>query len=342
MRKRIHKILVTGGAGFIGSAFIRQVLSGKQRVKLIVVDKLTYAGDLRRLSCVKPRFKFYKADICDKTKIELLFKKEKPQLIVNFAAETHVDRSILDATAFLKTNIIGTQVLLDAARKYNVKKFVHISTDEVYGDIKRGKFTESSPLKPNSPYAASKAAADMLIRSYIRTYKFPAIIVRPSNNYGPWQYPEKFIPVVIAKARSFKKVPIFAQGFNKREWLYVTDCARAIELITKKGKIGEIYNITSGHESRNIDTAKSVLNSMGRSHRLIEYVRDRPGHDFRYAMDGRKIKKIGWIPKVDFDSGVKETIAWFRDNFDWLNLKSRYLTGYWRTVYKPHKAGVAK
>jgi len=335
MRKRIHKILVTGGAGFIGSAFVRQLLSGKQRVKFIVVDKLTYAGDLKRLSGVKGRFKFYKADIAVSSAIRKIFKKERPDTVVHFAAETHVDRSILDATAFLKTNIIGTQILLDAARECKVAKFIQISTDEVYGDIKKGKFTEDSPLKPNSPYAASKAAADMLIRSYIRTYKFPAIIVRPSNNYGPWQYPEKFIPVVIAKAGSFKKVPIFAQGFNKREWLYVTDCARAIELITKKGKIGEIYNITSGHESRNIDTAKSVLNSMGRPHRLIEYVRDRPGHDFRYCLDASKIKKIGWKARTDFREGVNRTIAWYMDNIDWLNTKTKYLSGYWSKVYKP-------
>jgi len=337
MRKRVYKILVTGGAGFIGSAFIRQLLSAKVKVKLIVVDKLTYAGDLERLREVKGGFKFYKKDITDKPSILAIFKRERPDIVVHFAAETHVDRSILDASEFLKTNIIGTQVLLDAAREYRIAKFIHISTDEVYGDIRRGKFTEESPLRPNSPYAASKAAADMLIRSYIRTYKFPAIIIRPSNNYGPWQYPEKFVPVVIAKAGSFKKVPIYAQGLNKREWLYVTDCAKAIELIIKKGRIGEIYNITSGDESRNIDTAKAILKSLGRSFGLIEHVKDRPGHDFRYALDSGKIKKIGWRPEVSFDLGIRRTIEWSRENLEWLAGKSRYLSVYWKKVYKPIK-----
>ncbi len=335
MRKRIYKILVTGGAGFIGSAFVRQLVSDRRRPKVIVVDKLTYAGDLKRLSGVLGEFKFYKTDISEKTAIRKIFKKERPDIVVHFAAETHVDRSILDAAAFLRTNIIGTQILADAAREYRIAKFIQISTDEVYGDIKRGKFTEKSPLKPNSPYAASKAAADMLIRSYIRTYKFPAIIVRPSNNYGPWQYPEKFIPVVIAKAESFKKVPIFAQGFNSREWLYVTDCAKAISLVVKKGKLGEIYNITSGCELKNIDTAKAVLRSMGRSVDLIEYVADRPGHDFRYALVNSKIRGLGWRPSVSFKSGVNQTITWSRENIDWLNIKSKYLSGYWKKVYRP-------
>jgi len=337
MRKSICKILVTGGAGFIGSAFVRLLINkgySGGRVP-VVVDKLTYAGDLARLDDVKGRYKFYKADISDKSAINRIFRSEKPDIVVHFAAETHVDRSIFDPTAFLKTNIIGTQVLVDAARKYKVGKFVHISTDEVYGDIKRGRFTEESPLKPNSPYAASKAAADLLIRSYMRTYKFPAVIIRPSNNYGPWQYPEKFIPVVIAKAWSNQRVPIFARGLNQREWLYVEDCVKAIALVVKKGKIGETYNITSGCELKNVDTAKTVLRNMNRPYKLIEYVLDRPGHDFRYALDAGKIKKIGWRPKMDFKIGINQTVAWSRENIDWLNIKSKYLSGYWSKVYKP-------
>ena len=306
------RILVTGGAGFIGSEFVRQIIP--EGYKPIVVDKLTYAGDLKRLKEVRGKYKFYKADICNKKKIEEIFAREKPQIIVNFAAETHVDRSIINATPFIETNIKGTQVLLDASEKYKIKKFIHISTDETYGEIKKGRFSEDSPLSPNSPYAASKAAADLLIKAYIRTYKFPAMIIRPCNNYGPWQYPEKFIPVVICKALQNKKIPVYAQGLNKREWLYVADCVAAIALILEKGKIGEIYNVGSGVEKRNIDVARSILRMLGKSENLIQFVKDRPGHDFRYALDSPKIQKLGWKPKVDFYEGLRKTVKWFTSN----------------------------
>ena len=306
------RILVTGGAGFIGSEFVRQIIP--EGYKPIVVDKLTYAGDLERLKEVRGKYKFYKADICNKKKIEEIFAREKPQIIVNFAAETHVDRSIINATPFIETNIKGTQVLLDASEKYKIKKFIHISTDETYGEIKRGRFSEDSPLSPNSPYAASKAAADLLIKAYIRTYKFPAMIIRPCNNYGPWQYPEKFIPVVICKALQNKKIPVYAQGLNRREWLYVADCVAAIALILEKGKIGEIYNVGSGVEKRNIDVARSILKMLGKSENLIQFVKDRPGHDFRYALDSPKIQKLGWKPRVDFYEGLRKTVKWFASN----------------------------
>lgn len=308
-----ESILVLGGAGFIGSEFVRQ--SVNKGYKPIVVDKLTYAGDLERLKEVKGKYKFYKTDICNKKKIEEIFAKEKPQIIVNFAASTHVDRSIVDSTPFINTNIKGVQILLDVSRKYKVKKFIHLSTDEVYGEIKKGKFSESSLLKPNSPYAASKAAADLLIRASIRTYNFPAIIVRPCNNYGPWQYPEKFIPVIICKALQNKKVPVYAKGLNKREWLYVSDCTKAIALVMEKGKIGEIYNVGSGIEKRNIDVAKNILKIRGKPESLIQFVKDRPGHDFRYALDSSKIRKLSWQPEKDFKQGLENTVRWFSDTF---------------------------
>jgi len=303
-------ILITGGCGFIGSEFVRQSI--KEGCKVVVVDKLTYAGDLERLKEVKGKYKFYKTDICRKEKIEEIFEKENPQIIVNFAASTHVDRSIVNATAFIETNIKGTQVLLDAGKRCKIKKFIHISSDEAYGEIKKGKFTEKSSLRPNSPYAASKAAADLLIRAYIRTYNFPAIIVRPCNNYGPWQYPEKFIPVIIYNALKNKKIQVYARGLNKREWLYVADCAAAIALILKKGKIGEIYNVGSGIEKRNIDVAKSILKILGKTESLIQFVKDRPGHDFRYALDPSKINKLGWKSTRDFKQGLEDTVNWYK------------------------------
>lgn len=364
MRKFLHKILVTGGAGFIGSAFVRllltrdcpQAVRGLSPLKLnkgtvsdfyfqskkglppnykvIVVDKLTYAGDLERLRDVKGRYKFYQADICNKKQIDSIFTKERPQILVNFAAETHVDRSIKDASTFVKTNINGIKVLLDTCREYKIKKFIQISTDEVYGEIRKGKFTEQSPLKPNSPYAASKAAADLLIRSYIRTYGFPAIIIRPCNNYGPWQYPEKLIPVIIYKALNNEKVPVYAQGLNAREWLYVSDCAEAICSVLEKAKTGKIYNLGSGYEKKNIDTVKKILDVLDKPYRLIQFVKDRPGHDYRYSLGFSKIRKLGWKPKIDFETGIIETVNWYKQNLVWLEFKVKYLRGYWKKVYK--------
>jgi len=351
-------ILITGGAGFIGSAFVRLLLTrdcpeslrqlrgihperseGPSKLrglspkgtvpKLIVVDKLTYAGDLKRLQGLSPKgtvpdFKFYKADICNKNLIDSIFKKEKPEIVVHFAAETHVDRSILDSNPFIRTNVIGTQALLDLSRKYKIKKFIHISSDEIYGDIEKGKFTEDSPLKPNSPYAASKAAADLLIRSYIRTYNFPAIIIRPCNNYGPWQYPEKLIPLAILKILRNEKIPVYAQGENIREWLFVEDCAGGILEILEKGKIGEIYNLGSQREIRNIEVVKLLLKILKKDENKIEFVKDRPGHDLRYSLDSSKIfKEIGWRPKLNFETGIKLTILWCLKHKNWLLSKRK-------------------
>ncbi|MFA5089637.1 MAG: dTDP-glucose 4,6-dehydratase [Candidatus Omnitrophota bacterium] len=341
MRKKLSKILVTGGAGFIGSAFVRLLLGKdtplftnvgtpsypndgcsvfcrKSVSGLVVVDKLTYAGDLRRLKEVKGRYKFYRADICDGRFMEAIFKKERPDIVVHFAAESHVDRSIHDATAFIQTNVIGTQVLLDLSRKYEAGKFCHVSTDEVYGDIVKGSFSEGSPLKPNSPYAASKAAADLLIKSYVRTYNFPAVIIRPCNNYGPWQYPEKLIPVVINRALQNKKVPVYAKGLNVREWLYVSDCANGILFLLEKAKAGEVYNLGSGHRQENIDVVKRILNILGKPDILIEFVKDRLGHDWRYSLDSSKVKNLGWRQGVSFTSGIKMTVDWNIKNRKWL------------------------
>jgi len=331
MRQKLSKILVTGGAGFIGSEFVRQAVASGYCV--IVVDKLTYAGDLKRLDEVKKRYKFYKADIACKDSMEAIFKKEKPDAVVHFAAESHVDRSIQDASPFINTNILGTQILLDISRKYKIKRFVHMSTDEVYGEIKSGRFTENSPLAPNSPYAASKAAADLLVKSYVRTYNFPAVIARASNNYGPWQYPEKLIPVIILKACKGDEVPVYAKGANVREWLYVADCARAIFLILRKGRLGEAYNIGSGHEKTNLVTVKSVLRLLGRPERLIRFVQDRPGHDFRYSLDCSKARRLGFRPQWDFESGMKQTVSWNVNHFSWLESKLKDIAGHWKKVY---------
>ncbi|MBU4252543.1 MAG: dTDP-glucose 4,6-dehydratase [Candidatus Omnitrophica bacterium] len=329
MRKRLPKILVTGGAGFIGSALVRLILGDCRRGGLnlpygsfIIVDKLTYAGDLKRLQEVKGKFKFYKTDICNKKQIDLIFAKEKPEIIVHFAAESHVDRSISDATPFVETNIKGTQILVDASRKHKVQKFIFISTDEVYGEIANGKFNENSPIKPNSPYAASKAAADLLVQSYIRTYKFPAIIIRPSNNYGPWQYPEKLIPLAILRILGGGKVPVYGKGQNVREWLYVDDCARGIMAIMRQGKIGQIYNLGSACESKNLDTIKLLLKTLAVSQDRFEFVKDRLGHDLRYSLNSRKItKELSWKPNVLLAKGLKLTVDWSLKHQAWLKSK---------------------
>ncbi|MDD2752190.1 MAG: dTDP-glucose 4,6-dehydratase [Candidatus Omnitrophica bacterium] len=317
MRRAIPKILVTGGAGFIGSAFLR--LMAKKKSRIVLCDKLTYAGDLERLKQVKGKYKFYKTDICDSGAIEKIFRKENPEIVINFAAETHVDRSIVDPSEFLRTNFIGTQVLLDASRKLKVKKFIQISTDEVYGDIEKGSFKEDSPLKPNSPYAASKAAADLLIRSYIRTYNFPAVIIRPSNNYGPWQYPEKLVPLSILKLCRNEKVPVYATGKNVREWLFVEDCAAGILQILLKGTPGRIYNLGGSCEKKNIEVVKSLLKNLQKSSAMIEFVKDRPGHDIRYSLDSSRVRKeIGWLPKTSFQKGIQLTTEWYFKNQNWL------------------------
>ncbi len=313
MRAKLPEILVTGGAGFIGSEFIRQAVSRGE--KAAVVDKLTYAGDLKRLEPVKGRYEFFRADICDRKFINAIFNEVRPRAVVHFAAETHVDRSIVDSFSFIRTNFEGTQALLEASRKFKVRRFLHVSTDEVYGEIKRGRFSEASPLEPSSPYAASKAAGDLLVRAYARTYGFPAIVVRPCNNYGPWQYPEKLIPLAITRALSNRKVPVFLKGRQVREWLYVADCAEAIMMVLRKGRLGEVYNIGSGERRVNINVVKGILNLLDKPEALIEFVKDRPGHDFRYALRSAKIKQeLGWEAKTRFSQGLKATVEWYVEN----------------------------
>ncbi len=317
MRKKLPKILVTGAAGFIGSAFVRQLVEKGYRVA--VIDNLTYAADLKRLACVKNEIKFFKADIADTKAVESILKKFNPEIVINFAAETHVDRSIRDVRAFLRTNIIGTQVLLDISKKLRVKKFIQVSTDEVYGEIKKGSFSEKSPLRPNSPYAASKAAADLLIKSYIRTYDFPAIIVRPCNNYGIWQYPEKLIPLAILKIFRHELIPIYARGKNVREWLYVEDCAKGIFKIMQKGKIGEVYNLGSSQERQNLEVINLLLKTLKADKNSIKFVKDRPGHDLRYKLNRSKMRKeIGWFPEIKLKEGLRLTVKWAKDNKKWL------------------------
>jgi len=322
MHKRLPKILITGGAGFIGSVFTR--LAVKRGYQVILADKLTYAGDLERLKEIKGRYKFYRVDISHKKQIESIFKKENPRIIVNFAAESHVDRSIRDATPFIETNILGTQVLLDTAKKYKINKVIHLSSDEVYGEILKGQFNENSPLKPNSPYAASKAATDLLIKAYIRTYDFPAIIIRPCNNYGPWQYPEKLIPLAILKILRKEKVPVYGNGKNMREWLYVEDCAEGIFQILEKGRTAEIYNLGSGEERQNIEVVKMILEILNKKQNMIEFVKDRPGHDIRYKLNSQKVlNEIGWQPKINLKNGLENTVHWCFEHKDWILSKPR-------------------
>jgi len=317
----MEKLLITGGAGFIGSEFVRQAV--KQGVEIAIIDKLSYAGDLERLKEVEHNFAFHKVDVTNQEAVQQVFKSEKPDTIVHWAAESHVDRSIADPSPFLDTNIKGTLVLLEAARHYGIRRFINISTDEVYGDLKEdGEFREITPLNPSSPYSVSKASADMLGRAYHRTYEVPVITVRPSNNYGPWQYPEKLIPVVIWKALHNKKVPVYARGENIREWLFVADCTDAVFEIVTNGKPGEIYNVGSGEERRNIDVVKMILQILGKSEDQIEFVKDRLGHDFRYSLNSHKIREeIGWKAKVLFDEGIEKTVAWYVDNIDWVKRK---------------------
>ena len=326
-------ILITGGAGFIGSEFVRQAV--KKGYKSVVVDKLTYAGDLERLKEVEDEITFYKSDIANKEFIEHIFKTEKPDVVVHWAAESHVDRSILDASPFIDTNVKGTQVLLDVAKDFGVEKFINIATDEVYGELgEEGQFYEDTPLEPNSPYSASKASADMLGRAYYRTHGLPVITVRPSNNYGYWQYPEKLIPVVILKALNNEPIPVYGTGENVREWLFVSDCADAVFEIMDKGKIGEAYNVGSGEEKKNIDVVKSILQILNKPEDLIEFVKDRPGHDFRYSLNVDKIKnEIGWEAKVKFEEGIEKTVAWYLENMEWVERKLKYLKEYWEKVY---------
>lgn len=308
-------ILVTGGAGFIGSNFIRYITKKYPKYKVCNLDKLTYAGNLDNLKGTSPNHKFVLGDICNKQLVEGIMKQT--DVVVHFAAESHVDRSINDPFVFTKTNAIGTQVLLEAARKFKVKRFIHISTDEVYGSIAKGSFKETDPLKPNSPYSASKAAADLLARSYFVTYNLPVIITRSSNNFGPYQHPEKLIPLFLTNLLENKKVPLYGDGKNVRDWLYVKDNCEAIDFVMHHGVPGEIYNIAAKNEKSNIEITKLLLRELKKDKSYINYVKDRLGHDRRYSLDCKKINKLGWKPRFTFKKAIKETILWYKNNEKW-------------------------
>lgn len=329
------KLLVSGGAGFIGSSFIRTALADHTDWSIVNVDKLTYAGNLENLTEIQqdPRYRFVQADIADAAAIE---GSVTPDLdaVVNFAAETHVDRSIEDAHPFLNTNVVGTKVLLDAARRKKVPIFLQVSTDEVYGALgEEGEFTEASPLQPNSPYAASKAAADLLVRSYFVTHKMPVVITRSSNNYGPFQFPEKFIPLFVTNALEDRPLPLYGDGRNVRDWTFVDDNARAIALALIQGRPGEVYNIASRAEKRNLDVAETILRILGKPGSLLRFVQDRPGHDWRYALSNDKIRSLGWTPRVSFEEGLRLTVEWYRTQRGWWE---RVKSGAYREYYERH------
>lgn len=317
-------VLVTGGAGFIGSNFIFYMLKAYPSYRIICFDKLTYAGNLATLEPVmtNPSFRFVKGDIADREGVYRLFEEEHPDIVVNFAAESHVDRSIEEPEVFLRTNIIGTSVLMDACRKYGIKRYHQVSTDEVYGDLPLDRpdmfFTEETPIRTSSPYSSSKAGADLLVLAYYRTYGLPVTISRCSNNYGPYHFPEKLIPLMIINALSNKPLPVYGKGENVRDWLYVEDHCRAIDLIIYKGREGEVYNVGGHNEMRNIDIVKLILKELGKDESLITFVADRKGHDLRYAIDPTKIhNELGWLPVTKFDDGLKKTIKWYLDNESW-------------------------
>ena len=317
-------IIVTGGAGFIGSNFVFYELEKHPEDRIVCVDKLTYAGNLSTLAPVmdKPDFRFVKMDICDREGINKLFEEEKPDIVVNFAAESHVDRSIENPEIFLQTNIIGTSTLMDACRIYGITRYHQVSTDEVYGDLPLDRpdlfFTEETPIHTSSPYSSSKAGADLLVLAYHRTYGLPVSISRCSNNYGPYHFPEKLIPLMVINALHDKPLPVYGQGLNVRDWLYVEDHCKAIDLVMRKGRVGEVYNIGGHNEMKNIDIVKLICKELGKPESLITYVTDRKGHDMRYAIDPTKIhKELGWLPETMFKDGIKKTIRWYLDNQSW-------------------------
>ena len=317
-------IIVTGGAGFIGSNFVFHMLQAHPDYRIVCLDKLTYAGNLSTLEPVlkHDNFRFVKADICDRQAVDKLFQEEKPDIVVNFAAESHVDRSIENPGIFLETNIMGTAVLMDACRKYGIQRYHQVSTDEVYGDLPLDRpdlfFTEETPLHTSSPYSSSKASADLLVMAYYRTYGLPVTISRCSNNYGPYHFPEKLIPLMIANAMADKPLPVYGNGENVRDWLYVEDHCRAIDLIIHNGKVGEVYNVGGHNEKRNIDIVRIICQELGKPESLIVHVEDRKGHDRRYAIDPAKIhRELGWLPETKFEDGIKKTIKWYLEHKKW-------------------------
>ncbi len=328
------KLLVTGGAGFIGSNFCHYMLEEHPQWEVTNLDKLTYAGNLENLTDVQdePRYHFVQGDIAGRESLDKVL-SQGFDAIVNFAAESHVDRSILDATPFMQTNIHGTQVLLEGARKYGTQRFIHVSTDEVYGSIDSGSFTEESTLSPNSPYSASKAAADLLCRAYFKTYHTPVIITRCTNNYGHYQFPEKLIPLAITNALENKSIPVYGDGLNIRDWLFVADHCRALDTVLQRGKPGEIYNIGSGNEKTNLELIRKILELLGKPQSLVQFVADRPGHDRRYALETTKIvRELSWKPANSFDEALETTVNWYLQNEPWWRrIKSgEYLTYYER------------
>ena len=335
------KLLVTGGAGFIGANFIFHMLDAHPDDEIVCLDALTYAGNLETLepAADNPNFTFVKADVADREAVYGIFEKEKPDVVVNFAAESHVDRSIEDPGVFLRTNIIGTQVLMDACNKFGISRFHQVGTDEVYGDLPLDRpdlfFTEETPITASSPYSASKASADLLAMAYHRTYGLPVTISRCSNNYGPYQFPEKLIPLMIANALADKELPVYGTGENVRDWLYVKDHCRAIDMILQNGRVGEVYNIGGHNEKNNLQVVKIILEKLGKPESLIRFVTDRKGHDLRYAIDPAKIhKELGWLPETKFEDGIRKTIDWYLDNKPWWeNIISGEYRDYYEKMY---------
>ena len=334
----MSKILVTGGAGFIGSNVVRMLLNGSDH-EVVNLDALTYAGNLENLTDVasNPRYTFVKGDIADSAQMDEAFAAHRPDLVVHFAAESHVDRSVLDATAFVRTNVQGTQVLLDKSRIYKTKRFVHVSTDEVYGSLGPwGFFTEDTPMQANSPYSASKAASDLLVRAAVHTHGMDCVITRCSNNYGPYQFPEKLIPLMIANALEGKHLPVYGDGKNVRDWIYVTDHCEGIRAAMERGQAGEVYNFGGNAERENIYVIKEILRLLGKGDNLIHYVKDRPGHDRRYAMDSSKARAtLGWEPRHTFEQGLRQTLDWYVQNRSWWE---RVRSGAYQDYYKQQYA----
>lgn len=340
------KLIVTGGAGFIGGNFVHYMLQEHPGDQIICLDKLTYAGNLSTLADVMdhPNFQFVKMDICDRDNVYGLFEKEKPDVVINFAAESHVDRSIENPEIFLQTNIIGTSVLMDACRKYGIQRYHQVSTDEVYGDLPLDRpdlfFTEETPIHTSSPYSSSKAGADLLVMAYYRTYGLPVTISRCSNNYGPYHFPEKLIPLMIINALHDRPLPIYGDGLNVRDWLYVEDHCRAIDLIIRKGKVGEVYNVGGHNEMRNIDIVKLICQELGKPESLITHVTDRKGHDRRYVIDPEKIhRELGWLPETKFADGIKKTIQWYLTHQKWWeDIISGEYQNYYQKMYENKSA----
>lgn len=336
-------VLITGGAGFIGSNFVYHMLKEHPDDKIVCVDCLTYAGNMSTLAeaMKNERFVFYKTNICDRAGIYKIFETEHPDIVVNFAAESHVDRSIETPEIFLQTNILGTQVMMDACRKYGIGRYHQVSTDEVYGDLPPDRpdlfFTENTPIRTSSPYSASKASADLLVQAYHRTFGLPVTISRCSNNYGPYHFPEKLIPLTIANCLNDKPLPVYGEGLNVRDWLYVEDHCRAIDLIIHRGRVGEVYNVGGHNEMRNIDIVKLICDYLGKPYSLIKHVSDRKGHDMRYAIDPTKIHdELGWLPETKFADGIKKTIDWYLDNREWWET---IVSGEYRNYYEKMYGG---